>query len=33
MRGDREKARESVQELLRLQPQNAGARQAMEMLQ
>jgi Tfp pilus assembly protein PilF/peroxiredoxin len=33
MRGDREKARESVQELLRLQPQNPGARQAMEMLQ
>jgi Flp pilus assembly protein TadD/peroxiredoxin len=33
MRGDKEGAREIVQELLRLQPQNANARQAMELLQ
>jgi tetratricopeptide (TPR) repeat protein len=33
MRGDKEGAREIVQELLRLQPQNASARQAMELLQ
>ena len=33
MRGDKAGAREIVQELLRLQPQNANARQAMELLQ
>jgi FimV-like protein len=33
MRGDKEKAREVIQELLRIQPQNAGARRALEMLQ
>jgi Flp pilus assembly protein TadD/peroxiredoxin len=33
MRNDKEKAREVLQELLRMQPQNPGARQAMEMLQ
>src|SRR5208337_2170408 len=33
MRGDKEKAREVMQELLRIQPQNTGARQALEMLQ
>jgi Flp pilus assembly protein TadD len=33
MRGDKEGAREIVQELLRLQPQNANALQAMELLQ
>jgi tetratricopeptide (TPR) repeat protein len=33
MRGDKERAREALQELLRIQPQNTGARQALEMLQ
>jgi Flp pilus assembly protein TadD/peroxiredoxin len=33
MRGDKEKAREVLQELLRLQPQNPGARQALELMQ
>ena len=33
MRSDKEKAREVLRELLRLQPQNPGARQAMDMLQ
>jgi tetratricopeptide (TPR) repeat protein len=33
MRGDKEDAREIVQQLLRLQPENPGARQAMEVLQ
>jgi Flp pilus assembly protein TadD/peroxiredoxin len=33
MRGDREKARKVVLELLRAQPQNPGAKQALEMLQ
>jgi Flp pilus assembly protein TadD len=32
MRSDREKAREVLQELLRVQPQNAGARQALDLL-
>jgi len=33
MQSDKEKAQKVLQELLRLQPQNQGARQAMEMLQ
>jgi tetratricopeptide (TPR) repeat protein len=33
MQGDREKARRAVQDLLAIQPDNANARQAMEMLQ
>ena len=33
MRGDKEKARDVLQKLLRLQPQNPGARQALELLQ
>ncbi len=33
MRGDKENARQIVSELLRLQPDNAGAKQALEMLQ
>jgi uncharacterized protein HemY len=33
MRGDKEKARDVLQGLLRLQPQNRGAMQALEMLQ
>ena len=33
LRGDREKAREVLRELLRRQPQNPGALQALEMLQ
>jgi tetratricopeptide (TPR) repeat protein/peroxiredoxin len=33
MRSDREKAKEVLQDLLRVQPQNSGARQAMESLQ
>ena len=33
MQNDREKAIDVLQELLRLQPQNPGAKQAMEMLQ
>jgi len=32
MRNDKDQAREVLQELLRLQPQSAGAKQAMEML-
>jgi len=32
MRGNREKARRAVQDLLAIQPDNANARQAMEML-
>ena len=32
MRSDREKAREVLQQLLQIQPQNPGARQALEML-
>jgi Tfp pilus assembly protein PilF len=33
MRGDKNAARAIVQDLLRIQPENAGARQAMELLQ
>jgi tetratricopeptide (TPR) repeat protein len=33
MRGAKQKAREVLQELLRVQPDNAGAKQAMELLQ
>jgi len=33
MRSDKEKAREVLQELLHIQPQNPSARQALEMLQ
>ena len=33
LRGDRDKAREVLQDLLRIQPQNPGARQALERLQ
>jgi len=33
IQGDKENARRAVQELLRIQPQNPGAKQAMEMLQ
>ena len=33
MQNDKEKAREVLQELLRIQPQNTGAKQALEMLQ
>jgi Flp pilus assembly protein TadD/peroxiredoxin len=33
MRGDKQDAREVLQQLLTLQPQNAGAKQALEMLQ
>ena len=33
MRHDNEKAKGILLELLRLQPQNAGAKQALEMLQ
>jgi uncharacterized protein HemY len=33
MRGDKERAREVLRELLRLQPQNPGAMQALEILQ
>ncbi len=33
LRSDKEQAREVLQELLHLQPQNAGAKQALEMLQ
>ena len=33
MRSEKEKAREVLQELLRVQPENAGAKQAMELLQ
>ncbi len=33
MRGDKENARQIVSELLRLQPENAGAKQALEVLQ
>jgi hypothetical protein len=33
MQNDKENAREVLQELLRLQPQNPGAKQALEMLQ
>jgi tetratricopeptide (TPR) repeat protein len=32
MRNEKEKARDVLQELLRLQPQNPGARQFLEML-
>jgi tetratricopeptide (TPR) repeat protein len=32
MRNERERARDVLQELLRIQPQNAGARQILEML-
>ncbi len=32
MRSDREKAREVLQELLSVQPQNSGARQALDVL-
>ena len=33
LRNDKPQAREVLQELLRLQPENAGARQALGMLQ
>jgi Flp pilus assembly protein TadD len=33
LRNDKEKAKEVLLDLLRLQPQNLGARQALEMLQ
>ncbi len=32
MRNDKERAREVLEKLLQLQPENAGAKQAMEML-
>jgi len=33
MQNDKEKAKEILLDLLRVQPQNAGAKQALEMLQ
>jgi Tfp pilus assembly protein PilF len=33
IRNDKEKAREALQELLRLQPQNQAAKQAMQVLE